>query len=321
MVAGSLGGPDEPGNAAAFFGPGIDLVAVPYDDAVRAPDPLLASPPMHPSYEDRPGAPDRVIAGLDDRVARHLTDEWVRILGAPGVLDGRGAGAPPPPDAHPRGARAAAAGASDRHPPPRHRAPHAGGGRPRRLLAARGGVAAAHAPVGPGLGAGDRVVGAVADRRRAAAGCRSPAHDRRPQRGGSHPLHRAARGAGRARDALSRVALRGAPRVVARAAAARRGALLAARDRAPRRSGERGAAVRRPLHRRQARGPAGARPRARPPGAGPAAAPHLRGRRAGRVGGRAPGARPPRARRGGTRSSSPAGARTPSWPGSWPAST
>lgn len=88
MVAGSLGGPDEPGNAAAFFGPGIDLVAVPYDDAVRAPDPLLASPPMHPSYEDRPGAPDRVIAGLDDRVARHLTDEWVRILGAPGVLEG-----------------------------------------------------------------------------------------------------------------------------------------------------------------------------------------------------------------------------------------
>lgn len=87
VVAGSLGGPDDPGNAAAFFGPGIDLVAVPYDEAVRAPDPLLASPPMHPSYEDRPGAPDRIIAGLDDAVARHLVDEWVRILGAPGVLD------------------------------------------------------------------------------------------------------------------------------------------------------------------------------------------------------------------------------------------
>ncbi len=88
VVAGSLGGPDDPGNAAAFFGPAIDLVSVPYDDAVRAPDPLLASPPMHPSYEDRPGAPDRVIAALDDAVARHLTEEWVRILGAPGVLDG-----------------------------------------------------------------------------------------------------------------------------------------------------------------------------------------------------------------------------------------
>ena len=87
VVAGSLGGPDEPGNAAAFFGPEIDLVAVPYDDAVRAPDPVMASPPMHPSYEDRPGAPDRIIAGLDDRAAEHLVAEWVRILGAPGVLD------------------------------------------------------------------------------------------------------------------------------------------------------------------------------------------------------------------------------------------
>jgi glycosyltransferase involved in cell wall biosynthesis len=87
IVAGSLGGPEEPGNARSFFGPGTDLVAVPYDAAVRAPDPVLASPPMHPSYEDRPGAPDRIIAGLDDRAARHLADEWTRILGAPGVLD------------------------------------------------------------------------------------------------------------------------------------------------------------------------------------------------------------------------------------------
>ena len=37
-------------------------------DAPRstAPDPLLADPPLHPSYEDRPGAPDRVFASLDD---------------------------------------------------------------------------------------------------------------------------------------------------------------------------------------------------------------------------------------------------------------
>lgn len=88
VVAGSLGGPDEPGNARAFFGPSADLVAVPYDDAVGAADPLMASPPMHPSYEDRPGAPDRVLAGVDDRTAAHLTDEWIRILGAPGVLEG-----------------------------------------------------------------------------------------------------------------------------------------------------------------------------------------------------------------------------------------
>ena len=88
IVAGSLGGPEEPGNARAFFGPEADLVVVPYDDALAAPDPMLASPPMHPSYEDRPGAPDRILAGLDDRVAGHLVDEWTRILGRPGVLEG-----------------------------------------------------------------------------------------------------------------------------------------------------------------------------------------------------------------------------------------
>ena len=88
IVAGSLGGPGEPGNARAFFGPGADLVAVPYDEAVRAPDPMLASPPMHPSYEDRPGAPDRVLASLDDRTARHLVDEWARLLERSGALEG-----------------------------------------------------------------------------------------------------------------------------------------------------------------------------------------------------------------------------------------
>ena len=88
VVAGSLGPEGAPGNARSFFGEGIDLVPVAYDDAVRAPDPLRASPPMHPSYEDRPGAPDRVFAALDDAVAEHLTAEWARILDAPGVLDG-----------------------------------------------------------------------------------------------------------------------------------------------------------------------------------------------------------------------------------------
>jgi glycosyltransferase involved in cell wall biosynthesis len=88
IVAGSLGGPDEPGNARAFFGPDADLVAVPYDDAVRAPDPMLASPPMHPSFEDRPGAPDRVLASLDARTGRHLVDEWAALLERSRALEG-----------------------------------------------------------------------------------------------------------------------------------------------------------------------------------------------------------------------------------------
>jgi glycosyltransferase involved in cell wall biosynthesis len=86
LVAGSVGPPGGPGDARAFFA-GLDLVAVDYDAALRAPDPLAASPPLHPSYEDRPGAPDRVMASLDDDAFEHLAGEWERILERPGVLD------------------------------------------------------------------------------------------------------------------------------------------------------------------------------------------------------------------------------------------
>src|SRR4030095_1587456 len=86
VVAGSLGRPGAPGAARAFCA-GLALVTVDYDAAVGAPDPLAASPPMHPSYEDRPGAPDRIMASLDGAAAEHLTGEWRRILAAPGVLD------------------------------------------------------------------------------------------------------------------------------------------------------------------------------------------------------------------------------------------
>jgi glycosyltransferase involved in cell wall biosynthesis len=86
IVSGSLGAPGAPGHAATFFA-GLDVVPVPYDAAAGAPDPMRASPPFHPSYEDRPGAPDRVLAALGDDVYGHLVEEWSRILLAPGVLD------------------------------------------------------------------------------------------------------------------------------------------------------------------------------------------------------------------------------------------
>jgi glycosyltransferase involved in cell wall biosynthesis len=86
LVSGSVGPPGGPGDARAFFA-GLDLVPVDYDAALRAADPLTASPPMHPSYEDRPGAPDRVMAALDDDALEHLVAEWEAILDAPGVLD------------------------------------------------------------------------------------------------------------------------------------------------------------------------------------------------------------------------------------------
>ncbi len=88
VVAGSLGAPGKPGHALSFFRSVGDVVAVPYDAAIRAPDPMNASPPLHPSYEDRPGAPDRVFASLDDATYEHHVAAWMVILGAPGVLAG-----------------------------------------------------------------------------------------------------------------------------------------------------------------------------------------------------------------------------------------
>jgi len=41
---------------------------------------LCADPPMHPSYEDRPGAPDRVFATVDDATYEHLVASWERFL-------------------------------------------------------------------------------------------------------------------------------------------------------------------------------------------------------------------------------------------------
>ena len=41
---------------------------------------MAANPPMHPSYEDRPDAPDRIFAPLDDEDAEHQVAAWARAL-------------------------------------------------------------------------------------------------------------------------------------------------------------------------------------------------------------------------------------------------
>ena len=83
LVAGSLGEPGDRRHAQSFFKHGR-LVAVPYDDAVRARregrEPHLEPVPMHPSFEDRPGAPDRVFAALAPEVGDHLVRAWKRIF-------------------------------------------------------------------------------------------------------------------------------------------------------------------------------------------------------------------------------------------------
>ena len=83
LVAGSA---RPPGDAAGFYA-GIDVVPVDMIAALDAPDPMAAEPPMHPSYEDRPGAPDRVFAALDDAAHERQVAAWARVLQDAGAAD------------------------------------------------------------------------------------------------------------------------------------------------------------------------------------------------------------------------------------------
>jgi glycosyltransferase involved in cell wall biosynthesis len=79
IVSGSLRLPGRPGDAHLFFS-GLDVSPVDYTAALSAADPLCADSPLHPSYEDRPGAPDRVFATVDDPTYEHLVASWARVL-------------------------------------------------------------------------------------------------------------------------------------------------------------------------------------------------------------------------------------------------
>ncbi|MGE5334794.1 MAG: glycosyltransferase family 4 protein [Nitrososphaerota archaeon] len=84
LVSGSLSLPDGQSDARTFYA-GIDVRPVDFTAALTAADPLCADPPLHPSYEDRPDAPDRVFASVDDATYEHLVRAWADAL--------RGAGA------------------------------------------------------------------------------------------------------------------------------------------------------------------------------------------------------------------------------------
>jgi glycosyltransferase involved in cell wall biosynthesis len=84
ILSGSLTRPDEPGDAAEFYA-GLDIRPVDMTRALEAPDPMRADPPLHPSYEDRPGAPDRVFASLDDEEYERQVVSWCRALQSVGA--------------------------------------------------------------------------------------------------------------------------------------------------------------------------------------------------------------------------------------------
>jgi len=86
VVSSSLRVPGLPGDASTFFA-GLDLRALDCTAALDAAEPLLATPPLPPSYEDRPGAPDRVFAAVDEATFAHLVDVWARALQEAGAAE------------------------------------------------------------------------------------------------------------------------------------------------------------------------------------------------------------------------------------------
>jgi glycosyltransferase involved in cell wall biosynthesis len=79
VLSGSLSVPGRPGDAREFYGD-LDIRPVDMTRALEAPDPVLADPPLHPSYEERPDAPDRAFASLDDAAFEHQVTAWARAL-------------------------------------------------------------------------------------------------------------------------------------------------------------------------------------------------------------------------------------------------
>src|SRR5215207_5440568 len=79
IASGSLSRPGEPRDAREFYA-GLDVRPLDMTRALEAADPMAADPPMHPSYEDRAGAPDRVFASLDDDEYERQVVAWTRAL-------------------------------------------------------------------------------------------------------------------------------------------------------------------------------------------------------------------------------------------------
>jgi glycosyltransferase involved in cell wall biosynthesis len=86
LLAGSRHDLAELGDARRFYA-GIDVREVDFTAALAAPDPVAfeAPPggaPLQPSFESRPGAPDRSFASLDDTAYERQVTAWARELRA-----------------------------------------------------------------------------------------------------------------------------------------------------------------------------------------------------------------------------------------------
>ncbi len=85
VFAGSLGAAGLYSHAWSFYDP-AHLVTSDYSPAVTAhaagSDPLAEPIPLHPSYEDRPGAPDRIFSAVSPRTYTHIEDYWTQQFAA-----------------------------------------------------------------------------------------------------------------------------------------------------------------------------------------------------------------------------------------------
>jgi glycosyltransferase involved in cell wall biosynthesis len=79
ILTGSLGPAGEESHAETFYAD-LDVRPLDYTESAEAPDPLAADPPFQPSYEDRPDAPDRVYASVDDEDYERLVATWEEQL-------------------------------------------------------------------------------------------------------------------------------------------------------------------------------------------------------------------------------------------------
>jgi glycosyltransferase involved in cell wall biosynthesis len=89
LVAGSRGDLGAHGDARAFYG---EVRAVSFDAALATDAPLRyegppGTAPIHPSFEDRPGAPDVVFAMVDDLDYERQVRAWSRELDLGGARD------------------------------------------------------------------------------------------------------------------------------------------------------------------------------------------------------------------------------------------
>ena len=86
LACGSLGPAGALGNAESVFA-GVDIVPARYDDAVarwaRGEDPMEAPFPMHPSFEARPGVPDRAFPWVSPAQGERMAVAWAPCSPSP----------------------------------------------------------------------------------------------------------------------------------------------------------------------------------------------------------------------------------------------